>query len=1198
VDNKELQMKIKQDILAVAFLIAAIGISSSIAEVTVDPFGFALSIDGGDEAEVNLIFTNDGESDIAFSIDNELLDEEDNRQAGPCRDDLGDVIDEFVPPGGADRHYNIGMAWDADNNWMWNNDFHAGRIYALDPANDYEAAREFAVQARCMGTALLNGHLYMVVDPQRYLTHYDTDGDNLGNIQLPITCYAVTASQEMELLFVTGVGNDGEIQIHVYDVEDNGAIGNEVGTIRNWSNFVQGSSRSICWVDQHPDGQLWLNSVIGGNNEVWELAIDTDDWEATELVQRFCSREGGGAQHWDGIGHDGENLWLAYWMIPQIRIVDDGISEFSMLVINPETGIIPVEDVANVEITIITEGVEADVYNILLEIELTDPEDDRDEPYRILIELSAVISVDEPTFDIFGTVIDAATREAVEGVTVNMDRYFITRFSDEDGIYSFNDLPFGAYEFSFTTPDYLPYIEQVEVGEEGEIERDIELLHAECNLNVERINVNLAQDENTQIDFSASNDGNGPLIYTVDRRLIGGVDVDPWELRRQFPVGENVEDSRIQGVVYANDHFYISGAHNNEPAIYIFDRDGEFQELFIQPGEDRYGMRDLAWDGNLIWGAIGNTIYGITTDGEVQVSFESPFRSTTNITWDSEHQWLWISGTTTNLIALDRNGEEHAELNRQGLRIYGVAYHPDDPDDCSLYLFHKINDVGDQIVHKMNPDNGDTMFVSILEPEDGGSAAGVFITNEFDVYGWVFIAVANAGASDRVDIWHIDWRKDWFVVDPVEGVIEAGEDQQFELILDATGLPPVLFEGELVFQHDGVGRRTFLPVTLNVIEGGINIRTIELEMGWNMVSVNVQPEEVDIRAITRELVEADLLLLMKDGQGRFYSPEFDFCNIPGWNVADGYQMKMDDVAELALIGEPVNAEEPIPLEDGWNMIAYYPRVPVDAIVALSNIEDQLLLAKDGWGRFYNPEWDFSNMGDLQEGRGYQMKVSEDVELVYRLQAEDDEIAKTVLRENSPRRLPVHPSTGNNMSLLVIDNCQLSIEIGVYADGQLVGSGNLQNELCGVAIWGDDPTTPEIDGALAGASLELSLLDENGLHPVQYQTLAGDGLYQVDGFWAVELVDLTGIPDEFGIINAYPNPFNNRTHVKYNLPEAAHIDLTLFDLSGRSVIEIASGHKNAGLYMVTIDGTSLASSVYIVQMKVNSEVSRSKVTLIK
>ncbi len=61
------------------------------------------------------------------------------------------------------------------------------------------------------------------------------------------------------------------------------------------------------------------------------------------------------------------------------------------------------------------------------------------------------------------------------------------------------------------------------------------------------------------------------------------------------------------------------------------------------------------------------------------------------------------------------------------------------------------------------------------------------------------------------------------------------------------------------------------------------------------------------------------------------------------------------------------------------MVSYLPRVAVDAVDALSGIVEDLEIAKDGWGNFYIPSWDFSNMGLMREGSGYLLKVDGDVQ---------------------------------------------------------------------------------------------------------------------------------------------------------------------------------------------------------------------------
>jgi len=1152
-------------------------LNPAVANVTVDPFGIAVSLEADGEETIEMVLANNGEDNVTFEISLEAPEEE--LRHGPRRDDLGDVIDDF------NVEQITGLTW--DGNLMWGI-AQGGQLIGYD-VEEEEIVERIGVGLNCFGLTYDGNSFWMGLwgdDIQALIINVDREGDVVRTLNV-VGMLMIGVTWDGENLWYYSINLD-DARVLIRQITPDGDQVREV----DCSQILGGMDINflyITWVPEHEDGYLWALEMQQG--ELTQVNIEGDEPEVVQEV-----RLNGG--DFNGLDHDGENLWFSAnqgaWFV-----IDDGIIEPRWITVDPNAGEIAADEEVSVDVIFTPEEMEAGVYEMRILIELTEEGDD---PQYSIIEISAVMSVDSDVGSITGTVTDAGTEEPINGARIDLDRYIISGFTAAEGEYAFANLPLEDYVLTVSATDYLPFSVEVIVDEADEFIQDIELLHSECNLDRENVLVELEPDADIVVSFNASNDGNGPLTYTVERKLIGDADADPWELRQQFPVGEVVDDSRIQGVVFANDHFYASGAHDNEPAIYIFDRDGEYQELFIQPGEDRYGMRDLTWDGNLIWGPVGSTIYGITTDGEEQVSFESPFRSTTNIAWDPVRQCLWVSGTTSNLIALDRNGEEQAELNRQGLRIYGLACYPDDPDGYPLYIFHKLNDVGDQIVHKMNTDNSDTMFVRILEPEGGGSAAGVFITNELDVYSWVFMAVANAGADDRVDIWHLDSRMDWFIIDPVEGMIEAGEEQEFELTLDATGLPTERFEGELVFIHDGVGGETALPVTLNVVIGNVPAeRILELEMGWNMVSVNLQPDPDDIREITRELVEADLLLLMKDGQGRFYSPEFDFCNIPGWNVAHGYQMKMDDASELTLEGITVMADEPLPLTEGWNLIAYYPRVEVDAIIAFSGIVDRLLIAKDGWGRFYNPEWEFSNMGNLQEGRGYQVKVTEDLELVYRLQEEEDDFIARV--HNPQGSLPVHPVTGHNMSLLLIDdrqssidNCQLSI--GVYADGQLVGSGILEDGVCGIAIWGDDPTTTVIDGALTDQPLTLVIQDKSGLLDVKFKTLAGENLYTTNGFWAVELEGVTEIPAEFGIISAYPNPFNSRMTVKYSLPESGIVNLSVFDLTGRQVLELASSQQKTGVHSVTLDGKALASGIYFVELHAIGRVSKMKIVLLK
>ena len=69
------------------------------------------------------------------------------------------------------------------------------------------------------------------------------------------------------------------------------------------------------------------------------------------------------------------------------------------------------------------------------------------------------------------------------------------------------------------------------------------------------------------------------------------------------------------------------------------------------------------------------------------------------------------------------------------------------------------------------------------------------------------------------------------------------------------------------------------------------------------------------------------------------------------------------------------------------------------------------------------------------------------------------------------------------------------------------------------------------------------------------------------------------PQTFALGQNYPNPFNPVTTVRYQLPLATDVRLSLFDLNGRLVTTVVNRRLAAGTHLATIDGTHLASGVY-------------------
>ncbi len=72
-----------------------------------------------------------------------------------------------------------------------------------------------------------------------------------------------------------------------------------------------------------------------------------------------------------------------------------------------------------------------------------------------------------------------------------------------------------------------------------------------------------------------------------------------------------------------------------------------------------------------------------------------------------------------------------------------------------------------------------------------------------------------------------------------------------------------------------------------------------------------------------------------------------------------------------------------------------------------------------------------------------------------------------------------------------------------------------------------------------------------------------------------------------LFNNYPNPFNPKTVISYQLSVASHVELTIYNLLGKPVVSLVSERQAAGNYQVEWDATAFASGVYYYQLRTDA-----------
>ncbi|MBN2572778.1 MAG: T9SS type A sorting domain-containing protein [Ignavibacteriales bacterium] len=88
------------------------------------------------------------------------------------------------------------------------------------------------------------------------------------------------------------------------------------------------------------------------------------------------------------------------------------------------------------------------------------------------------------------------------------------------------------------------------------------------------------------------------------------------------------------------------------------------------------------------------------------------------------------------------------------------------------------------------------------------------------------------------------------------------------------------------------------------------------------------------------------------------------------------------------------------------------------------------------------------------------------------------------------------------------------------------------------------------------------------------------------------------PNEYKLYQNYPNPFNPSTNIKYSLPEAGNVKLSIYNVLGQEVETLVNEYKEAGNHSVSWGANNFSSGVYIYKLEVNSKVMLNKMILLK
>jgi len=88
------------------------------------------------------------------------------------------------------------------------------------------------------------------------------------------------------------------------------------------------------------------------------------------------------------------------------------------------------------------------------------------------------------------------------------------------------------------------------------------------------------------------------------------------------------------------------------------------------------------------------------------------------------------------------------------------------------------------------------------------------------------------------------------------------------------------------------------------------------------------------------------------------------------------------------------------------------------------------------------------------------------------------------------------------------------------------------------------------------------------------------------------------PTEFGVVGAYPNPFNQQTRITFSVEVSSMIKLAVFDVNGREVGELVNRPLEAGQHTAVWVAEGLPAGLYLTRLEVGGRVAVCMTILLK
>jgi len=227
------------------------------------------------------------------------------------------------------------------------------------------------------------------------------------------------------------------------------------------------------------------------------------------------------------------------------------------------------------------------------------------------------------------------------------------------------------------------------------------------------------------------------------------------DLMYSFDVEAITGDIRLLGVEFDDEHWWFTGANDMIDAVlYEVDYDGTLINTFLT-GHTGWGWRDLAFDGEFLYGSDSSVIDQISRDTGMGtgVTIFSPVNPARALAYDPATDSFWTASWSSSIYNVFRDGSYVSYANMLG-GIYGMAWDDYDPDHPKLWIWSQ--DGNGTMASQFDPLTGTFTGLTFDGFNPGFDVAGGSCILVDPYYGWL-LAGLHQGSPDLVNAYFLGY---------------------------------------------------------------------------------------------------------------------------------------------------------------------------------------------------------------------------------------------------------------------------------------------------------------------------------------------------------------------------------------------------------------------------------------------------------